>query len=459
MIRPDQILKTVEMIQKENLDVRAVTMGVCLLDCRTGDAITTAQNIEAKIQRLAGQFVETCDRIGSKYGVVVVNKRMAVTPMAHVGAGFSREEFVRLAHALDRAASLVGIDIIGGYSANVEKGINLGDANLMAAVPEALSTTNKVCSSINAASTRHGMNMDAVALLGQTVKDLAEASAESGGFAAAKFVVFANQPGDNPFMAGAVHGLGEAEAVINVGVSGPGVIARALERKIAEVGAPNLGLDDLAEEIKQATFRVTRCGELIGRQVAEALHLPFGVVDLSLAPTPIVGDSVGEILKILGVDEIGAPGSTAIVALLNDAVKKGGSFASQSVGGLSGAFIPVMEDFELAAAVASGALVLEKLEAMTSVCSVGLDMVPIPGDTSAETIAAIMADELMIGVINSKTTAARLIPAPGKAAGDLVSFGGLFGESVVLPVRNTGKSARFVQFGGRIPAPIHSLKN
>jgi uncharacterized protein (UPF0210 family) len=260
-------------------------------------------------------------------------------------------------------------------------------------------------------------------------------------------------------MAGAIHGLGEAEAVINVGVSGPGVIARALERKIADEGAERLGLDGLAEEIKQATFRVTRCGELVGRQVARALNLPFGVVDLSLAPTPSVGDSVGEIMKILGVDEIGAPGSTAIIAMLNDAVKKGGSFASQSVGGLSGAFIPVMEDAELAAAVESGSLVLEKLEAMTCVCSVGLDMVPVPGDTSAETLAAIIADELMVGVINSKTTAARLIPVPGKSAGDFVSFGGLFGEGMVLPVRNTGKSARFVRFGGRIPAPIHSLKN
>ena len=459
MIRSDQILKTVEMIQKENLDVRAVTMGINLLDCRTGDAETTAQNIENKIKLLAGNFVETCDRIGGMYGVPVVNKRISVTPIAHVGAGFSCEGFVRLAKALDDAAAEVGIDIIGGYSANVEKGISRGDANLIAAIPEALSTTSKVCSSINAASTRHGMNMDAVALLGRTVKETAEASAESNGFGAAKLVIFANQPGDNPFMAGAIHGLGEAEAVINVGVSGPGVIARALERKITDEGAENLGLDDLAEEIKQATFRVTRCGELVGRQVAEAIGLPFGVVDLSLAPTPLVGDSVGEILKILGVDDIGAPGSTAIVAMLNDAVKKGGSFASQSVGGLSGAFIPVMEDSELADAVKSGALVLEKLEAMTCVCSVGLDMVPIAGSTTAETIAAIMADELMIGVINSKTTAARLIPVPKKEAGEFVSFGGLFGESVILPVRNTGRSDRFVKFGGRIPAPIHSLKN
>ncbi|MBN2703691.1 MAG: PFL family protein [Pontiellaceae bacterium] len=458
-MRSDQILKTVEMIQKEHLDVRAVTMGISLLDCRTGTAEQTAQNIEDKIRHYADSFVETCNRIGAKYGIPVVNKRISVTPIAHVGAGFSSDGFVLLAQALDRAAADVGIDIIGGFSANVEKGIGLGDAQLIAAVPEALATTGKVCSSINAGSTRHGLNMDAVALLGRTVKDLAAATIASNGFGAAKFVVFSNQPGDNPFMAGAIHGLGEAEAVINVGVSGPGVIARALERKINAAGAQNLGLGDLAEEIKQATFRVTRCGELIGRQVAEALELPFGVVDLSLAPTPSVGDSVGEILKILGVDEIGAPGSTAIVAMLNDAVKKGGSFASSSVGGLSGAFIPVMEDSELAAAVQSGCLVLEKLEAMTCVCSVGLDMVPVPGDTSAETLAAIMADELMIGVINSKTTAARLIPVPGKKAGEFVSFGGLFGESVVLPVRNTGKSNRFIQFGGRIPAPIHSLKN
>ncbi len=459
MIRSDQILKTVDMIQKEHLDVRAVTMGISLLDCRVGDAEGTACRIEAKIGRLAGNFVDTCNRIGRKYGVPVVNKRIAVTPVAHIGAGFGREEFVRLAKALDQAAANVGIDIIGGFSANVEKGIGLGDRSLIESVPEALATTAKVCSSINAGSTRHGLNMDAVALLGRTVKETAEASRASSGFGAAKFVVFANQPGDNPFMAGAIHGLGEAEAVINVGVSGPGVIARALDRKIAAAGGKPLGLDDLAEEIKQATFRVTRCGELIGRQVAEALRLPFGVVDLSLAPTPSVGDSVGEILKILGVDAIGAPGSTAIVALLNDAVKKGGSFASQSVGGLSGAFIPVMEDAELAGAAKEGCLVLEKLEAMTSVCSVGLDMVPVPGSTDADTLAAIMADELMIGVINSKTTAVRLIPVPGKEAGDFVSFGGLFGESVVLPIRNAGKSSRFVRFGGRIPAPIHSLKN
>ncbi len=459
MIRSDQIIKTVEMIQKENLDVRAVTMGINLLDCRTGDAEGTAAKIVEKIKTLAGNFVETCNLIGEKYGVPVVNKRISVTPIAHVGAGFDAAGFVLLAKALDEAAMAVGIDIIGGYSANVEKGMSKGDLALIESIPEALAVTSKVCSSINCGSIRHGLNMDAVAMLGRTVKAAAERTADTGGFGAAKLVVFSNQPGDNPFMAGAIHGLGEAEAVINVGVSGPGVIARALERKIEAEGAENLGLDDLAEEIKQATFRVTRCGELIGRQVAEALDLPFGVVDLSLAPTPSVGDSVGEILNILGVDSIGAPGSTAIVAMMNDAVKKGGAFASQSVGGLSGAFIPVMEDSVLADAAEKGALCLEKLEAMTCVCSVGLDMVPIPGDTSAETIAAILADELMIGVINNKTTAARLIPVPGKAAGEFVSFGGLFGESVIMPVRNTGCSSRFVNFGGRIPAPIHSLKN
>jgi hypothetical protein len=301
--------------------------------------------------------------------------------------------------------------------------------------------------------------MDAVAMLGQTIKDLAERSADSGGFAAAKFVVFTNQPGDNPFMAGAIHGLGQHEVVINVGVSGPGVIASALERRLAQADRETLGLHDLADEIKRTAFRVTRAGELVGRQVAQTLRVPFGVVDLSLAPTPKVGDSVGEILQILGVDAIGAPGSTAIVALLNDAVKKGGTFASQSVGGLSGAFIPVCEDQALADAVRDESLVLEKLEAMTSVCSVGLDMIAIPGSVDAATIAAIIADEMVIGMVNSKTTAARLIPVPGKEAGDFVSFGGLFGESAILPVRNAGQSSRFVAFGGKIPAPIHSLRN
>jgi uncharacterized protein (UPF0210 family) len=458
MIRSDQILDTVAMIQKENLDVRAVTMGIDLLDCRSHDVAATCLKIKDKINHYAANLVATCEAVSEKYGVPVVNKRLAVTPMAYVGAGFDRDNFVKLAQALDEVALAVGVDFVGGFSASVENGMSPVDRELIASIPEALVTTGKVCASVNAGSTRYGVNMDAVAQLGHTIKALAERSAAQDGFAAAKFVVFTNQPGDNPFMAGAIHGLGQHEVVINVGVSGPGVIARALERRLAQdSSAPKL--HDLADEIKRTAFRVTRCGELIGRQVAQALHIPFGIADLSLAPTPRIGDSVGEILKILGVDEIGAPGSTAIVALLNDAVKKGGSFASQSVGGLSGAFIPVCEDHELAEAVRRDSLGLEKLEAMTSVCSVGLDMIAIPGSVDAATIAAIIADEMVIGVVNNKTTAARLIPVPGKEAGDIVSFGGLFGESAILPVRHVGKSIRFINFGGKIPAPMHSLRN
>lgn len=459
MIRSDQILNTVSMIQKENLDVRAVTLGVNLLDCRSTDVDETCARIRAKIERRAAGLVPTCDAVGEKYAIPVVNKRIAVTPMADVGAGFERAAFVKLAQALDAAAAEVGCDLIGGFSANVEKGISPSEHELIAAIPEALSVTERVCGSVNVGSTRYGINIDAVVLVGQTVKDLAERSAAQGGFGAAKFVVFTNQPTDTPFMAGAIHGVNQPEVVINVGVSGPGVIARALRRRLEQAGGETLGLHDLAETIKQTAFRVTRCGELIGKQVARELGIPFGVVDLSLAPTPNVGDSVGEIFKILGVDAIGAPGSTAIVALLNDAVKKGGAFASQSVGGLSGAFIPVCEDRELADAVAHGHLSLEKLEAMTSVCSVGLDMIAVPGSVDAGTIAAIIADEMAIGMINGKTTAVRLIPVPGKEAGDFVAFGGLFGASAILPVRNVGQSRRFVAFGGKIPAPIHSLTN
>jgi len=459
MLRSDHILATVEMIQKENLDVRAVTMGINLLDCRGGDVRETCRRIEEKIGTVAARFVATCDQVSQKYGIPVVNKRISVTPIAFVGAGFDRHGFVELALALDRAASAVGVDILGGFSAQVEKGMTATDREYIASIPEALARTEKICASINIASSQKGINMDALALIGQTVKDLAEITKNQGGFGAAKFVVFCNQPGDNPFMAGAIHGLEEADLVLNVGVSGPGVIARALDRLIHAKGRENLGLDDIAEEIKQTTFRVTRCGELIGRKVSEELGIEFGVVDLSLAPTPTVGDSVGEILQILGVDVVGAPGSTAILAMLNDAVKKGGIFASKAVGGLSGAFIPVMEDAVLAEAVGSGALCLEKLEAMTCVCSVGLDMVPIPGSVDADTISAIIADEMALGMINNKTTAVRLIPVPGKEAGELVSFGGLFGASPIMPVRNVGKSSRFIAWGGRIPAPIHSFKN
>ena len=344
MLRSDQILSTVEMIQKENLDVRTVTMGINLLDCRGGGVEDTCKKIEERITGLAGNFVETCNQISKKVGIPIVNKRISVTPIALVGAGFNKDGFIELAKSLDRAATAVGVDILGGFSAQVEKGMTETDRQYIASLPEALAQTEKICASINIASTQKGINMDALRMIGQTIKDIAEQTKDNGGFGAAKFVVFCNQPGDNPFMAGAIHGIEEADVVLNVGVSGPGVIARSLERLITKMKGKDLPLDEIAEEIKQTTFRVTRCGELIGRQVSEALGIEFGVVDLSLAPTPTVGDSVGEIFKILGVDSVGAPGTTAILAMLNDAVKKGGIFASKTVGGLSGAFIPIMED-------------------------------------------------------------------------------------------------------------------
>lgn len=460
MLRSDQIISTVEMIQKENLDVRTVTMGINLLDCRTGDVGSTCDRIEKRIHTLAGNFVATCNTVSRKLGIPVVNKRISVTPIAFVGAGFDRHGFVELAKCLDRSATSVGVDILGGFSAQVEKGMTATDREYIASIPDALAATDKVCASINIATSQKGINMDALAMIGRTIKELAERTRDQGGFGAAKFVVFCNQPGDNPFMAGAIHGLEEADAVLNIGVSGPGVIARALERMIGHhQGKEPLRLDEIAEEIKQTTFRVTRCGELIGRQVSKALGIEFGVVDLSLAPTPTIGDSVGEIFKILGVDAVGAPGSTAILAMLNDAVKKGGIFASKTVGGLSGAFIPVMEDAVLAEAVGEGSLCLEKLESMTCVCSVGLDMIAIPGSVDADTISAIIADEMALGMVNHKTTAARIIPVPGKEVGDYVSFGGLFGASPIMEIRNAGKSSRFMAWGGRIPAPIHSFKN
>jgi uncharacterized protein (UPF0210 family) len=459
MIRSDQILKTVAMIQHENLDVRTITMGINLLDCRHPDVDVMCRRIVTKIERHAGALVETCDRVSTEFGLPIVNKRIAVSPIADVVAGHEREGFVGAAKALDQAARSVGIDFIGGYSAQVQKGASDADELLIDTLPDALLATNKVCASVNVASSRAGINMTAIGKLGHILRKLAEGSAEQDGFACAKMVIFANQPEDNPFMAGAYHGHGEPEVVLNVGVSGPGVVARSLERRIARDGAENLGLHDLAEEIKQTSCRVTRCGELIGREVASRMGVPFGVVDLSLAPTPKVGDSIGEILQILGLDAIGAPGSTACVALLNDAVKKGGAFASQTVGGLSGAFIPVCEDSALSQAAERGELSLEKLEAMTCVCSVGLDMIALPGDTPPETLAALIADEMAIGMINKKTTAVRLIPVPGKGAGQKVVFGGLFGESAIMPVPNVGKSDRFIRFGGHIPAPIHSLNN
>jgi len=387
----------------------------------------------------------------------VTNKRLAISPVSHLLAGHGKSVALEVARTLDAAAGECGVDLVGGFTALVHKGITPADAVVMHSLPEVLSRTKRVCASVNVASRKAGINMDAALEMGRILPQIAAATADQKGFGAAKLVVFANIPEDNPFMAGAMVGEGEPEAAVNIGVSGPGVVCSALKRRIAL--GQKLTLGDLAEEIKITSFRVTRVGELIGREVAAELNVPFGIVDLSLAPTPQIGDSVGEILRTLGLARIGAPGSTAAVAMLNDAVKKGGAFASSSVGGLSGAFIPVSEDAELAGAVAAGHLSLEKLEAMTSVCSVGLDMIVVPGDTSPETLAAIIADEMAIGVINNKTTAVRIIPVPGAKAGETVEFGGLFGSAAVLEVRNAGASDAFVRFGGRIPAPIQSLGN
>lgn len=457
MLSEKEIIATLDMIKREHLDLRTVTIGINLFDCVSDDLHRFIGKVRNRIESLAGNLVETCNRIGSKYGIPVVNKRISISPMATIGAPFSSRELVRVAAALDDSARLTGIDFIGGFSALVEKGMATGDLALIDAIPEALATTRHVCASVNVASTRAGINMDAVLRMGQIIKQAAELTAHADGLAAAKLVVFANIPQDIPFMAGAYLGVGEPDAVINVGVSGPGVVKKAVDRLLES--EPHADLGRISEVIKQTAARVTRAGELIGKEVAEALGVKFGVVDLSLAPTPTVGDSVGEIFQAMGLGSIGMPGSTAALALLNDAVKKGGAFASSHVGGLSGAFIPVSEDLNIATAAASGLLSLEKLEAMTSVCSVGLDMVAVPGDTTAEMLAAIVADEMAIGVINKKTTAARLIPAPGKKAGERVYFGGLLGEGPVLAVNNGFAENRFIRHGGRIPAPLQSLIN
>ncbi|NQU74760.1 MAG: PFL family protein [Planctomycetes bacterium] len=457
MLRTDEILSTIEMLHAEYLDVRTVTLGLNIDDCASEDAGRMCRKVADKIRSRACGLVEACDRIGNKYGIRVVNKRLAISPAATLLAGHGAQAAMALAESLDQAAEAVNINLVGGFSALVHKGMTPADEVLIDSLPAVLSRTQRLCASVNVATRHAGINMDAVRRMGEQILAIAHASADAKGFGAAKLVVFANMPEDNPFMAGAYLGAGEPEAVINVGVSGPGVVSSALRRRIEL--EPGLSLGDLAEEIKITAFRVTRVGELIGREVAGELGVPMGIVDLSLAPTPQVGDSVGEILEVLGVDRIGAPGSTAIIAMLNDAVKKGGAFASSSIGGLSGAFIPVCEDASLARAAAAGYLSLEKLEAMTSVCSVGLDMIPIPGDTPAETIAAIIADEMAIGVINNKTTAVRLIPVPGAKVGDIVEFGGLFGSAPVMQIRNPGASGRFVRFGGRIPGPIQSLGN
>lgn len=457
MLSDREVLSTLDMLRNEHLDVRTVTLGISLLDCVSHNEDRFRKQIHAKVSGLARDLVRICDEVGDKYGIPVVNKRIAVSPMAVVGAPFSSGQLVNIAHTLDSSAKEVSVDFIGGFSALVEKGFTESDLALIEAIPEALSKTERVCASVNVASTRAGINMDAVYLMGQAIKAAAEYTAQSDGLACAKLCVFANIPQDIPFMAGAYLGVGEPGAVINVGVSGPGVVRKAIDR--ARNANPALTLGQLSEIIKRTAFKVTRVGELIGREVAERLNVPFGVADLSLAPTPNVGDSVGEIFQSLGLTSIGVPGSTAVLALLNDAVKKGGAFASSYVGGLSGAFIPVSEDINISEAARRGFLSLEKLEAMTSVCSVGLDMVALPGNTSAETVAAIIADEMAIGVINRKTTAARLIPVPGKKAGEKAHFGGLLGEATILSVQNRGGSENFVRLGGRIPAPIQSLVN
>ena len=452
MLNRNDILETINMIDQQHLDIRTITMGISLLSCADPDPKAACRKIYDKITRCAEKLVRTGEEIEREFGIPIVNKRISVTPMALVAAASETEDYVPFAAALDAAAKSTGVNFIGGFSALVQKGMTEADRKLIAAIPEALATTELVCSSVNVGSTKAGINMDAVALMGQTIKRTAELTAASGGFGCAKLVVFCNAVEDNPFMAGAFHGVGEPEKVINVGVSGPGVVHHALK---AVKGQP---FDVVAETVKKTAFRITRMGQLVAQEASRRLDTPFGIVDLSLAPTPAVGDSVARILEEMGLEVCGTHGTTAALALLNDAVKKGGVMASSSVGGLSGAFIPVSEDEGMIAAAASGALTIDKLEAMTCVCSVGLDMIAVPGDTSAETISAIIADEAAIGMVNSKTTAVRLIPAPNCKVGDTVEFGGLLGSAPVQRV-HLFSSAEFVARGGRIPAPMQSLKN
>jgi uncharacterized protein len=447
-----EILQTVAMTEMEHLDVRTVTLGLSLRDCSGESISTVAEKASQKIRTVAAHLVEVVDEIGNEIGIKIANKRIAITPVSMITEG-ARGNVIDLARAVDEAAAAVGVDFIGGYSALVQKGATNSEREFLSSIPEALSSTQRLCSSVNAATTRAGINMDAVAQVGRIIKDAAERTRDQGGIACAKFVCFANAVEDNPFMAGAFHGVGEPEAVINVGVSGPGVVHHAVRH------APrDLPLQELAENIKKLSFKLARAGELIGRTAAKRLGLPFGIIDLSLAPTPVPGDSVANIIEAMGFERAGTHGTTAALALLTDAVKKGGAMASGSVGGMSGAFIPVSEDAGMIEATLAGALSLDKLEAWTSVCSVGIDMVAVPGSTSAETIAAIIADEMAIGVMNNKTTAVRIIPVPGKEVGEIVEFGGLLGSAPIMAV-NRFSSSEFIQRGGRIPAPIHSLRN
>jgi len=447
-----EILQTVAMTEMEHLDVRTVTLGLNLLDCASSSMSETAERAREKIERVAARLVPIVDGIGDEIGLRIANKRIAVTPISLITEG-SKGDPTEVARAIDQAAATVGVDFLGGYSALVPKGATQSEREFIDSIPEALSTTQRLCSSVNVATTRAGINMDAVAQVGRMLKDAAERTRDRGGLACAKFVCFANAVEDNPFMAGAFHGVGEAEAVINVGVSGPGVVNYAVRR-----AAPNQPLHELAELIKKLSFKLSRAGELIGREAARRLGIPFGIIDLSLAPTPVPGDSVAEIIEAMGFERAGTHGTTAALALLTDAVKKGGAMASGSVGGMSGAFIPVSEDAAMIEAARVGALSLDKLEAWTSVCSVGIDMVAVPGSTSAETLAAIIADEMAIGVMNNKTTAVRIIPVPGGSVGEMVEFGGLLGSAPIMAV-NSFSSTEFIRRGGRIPAPIHSLRN
>ena len=454
MINMFEVNETNKMITQENLDVRTITMGISLLDCISDDLEKLNQNIYDKILRLAHDLVPTGEAIEREYGIPIVNKRISVTPIALVGGNACKKpgDFVTIAKTLDKAAHEVGVNFIGGYSALVSKGMTKNDENLIRSIPEALATTERICSSVNVGSTKCGINMDAVRLMGDIVKETAELTKDQDSLGCAKLVVLCNAPDDNPFMAGAFHGVTEADAIINVGVSGPGVVKQAL----TEVRGKNFEI--LCETIKKTAFKVTRVGQLVAQEASRRLGVPFGIIDLSLAPTPAVGDSVAEILCEIGVEYPGAPGTTAALALLNEKVKKGGVMASSYVGGLSGAFIPVSEDKGMIDAVTAGALTIEKLEAMTCVCSVGLDMIAVPGDTSAASIAGVIADEMAIGMVNQKTTAVRLIPVIGKKVGDNVEFGGLLGYAPVMPV-NRFNCENFVDRGGRIPAPIHSFKN
>lgn len=452
MINTHDIIETINMIDNENLDVRTITMGISLLSCIDDDIDKACTKIYDKICRYAQDLVKTGNDISSEYGIPIINKRIAVTPIAMVASACQTQKIVRFAHALEKAARTVGVNFIGGYSALVQKGFSDGDYALIESIPEALSITDHVCASVNIGSTKAGINMDAVKIMGEIIKRTAELTADRDCIGAAKLVVFCNAPEDNPFMAGAMHGTGEPDCEINVGVSGPGAVRAAL----AKCG--DCDLSAVAETVKRTAFKITRTGQLVAQEASRRLGVPFGIVDLSLAPTPAVGDSVAHILEEMGLEQCGCFGTTAALALLNDAVKKGGVMASSHVGGLSGAFIPVTEDAGMIASARSGCLTLNKLEAMTAVCSVGLDMINIPGDTMPEVISAIIADEAAIGMVNSKTTAVRVIPAIGKKAGDELSFGGLLGEGPVMEV-NTKSPAKFINRGGRIPAPLQSLKN